>query len=138
VTLTVPLFTGFSTTYKVQSAEAQREAKAAQTERLRLQVAQDVWNAWQSLLTATQTVRTTADLIASAEQSDKVALGRYSAGVGSLLEMLNAQSAYATAKQQRVQALYNWNIARTTLAQSMGVLDSNVINATTATEGSKP
>jgi len=138
VTLTVPLFTGFSTTYKVQSAEAQREAKAAQTERLRLQVAQDVWNAWQSLLTATQTVRTTADLIASAEQSDKVARGRYSAGVGSLLEMLNAQSAYATAKQQRVQALYNWNIARTTLAQSMGVLDSNVINATTATEGSKP
>jgi len=136
VTLSVPLFTGFSTTYKVQSAEAQREAKAAQAERLRLQVAQDVWNAWQSLLTATQTVRTTADLIASAEQSDKVARGRYAAGVGTLLEMLTAQSALASARQQRVQSLYSWNVARTTLAQAMGVLDNNIFNA--ATEGNRP
>jgi TolC family type I secretion outer membrane protein len=138
LTLSVPLFTGFSTTYKVQSAEAQREAKLAQAEKLRLQVAQDVWNAWQSLLTATQTVRTTADLISSAEQSDKVARGRYGAGVGTLLEMLNAQSALASARQQRVQALYNWNIARATLAQSMGVLDANTINAPGATEGRQP
>lgn len=136
VTLSVPLFTGFSTTYKVQSAEAQREAKAAQAERLRLQVAQDVWNAWQSLLTATQTVRTTADLIVSAEQSDKVARGRYAAGVGTLLEMLTAQSALASARQQRVQSLYSWNVARTTLAQAMGVLDDNIFNA--ATEGNRP
>ncbi|GAB2181128.1 TolC family type I secretion outer membrane protein [Denitratisoma sp. agr-D3] len=136
VTLSVPLFTGFSTTYKVQTAEAQREAKAAQAEKLRLQVAQDVWNAWQSLLTATQTVRTTADLIVSAEQSDKVARGRYAAGVGTLLEMLTAQSALASARQQRVTALYSWNIARTTLAQAMGVLDNNILTA--ATEGNTP
>lgn len=134
LTLTVPLFTGFATSYKVQAAEAQREAKQAQAEQLRLQVAQDVWNAWQSLLTATQTVRTTADLIASAEQSDKVARGRYAAGVGTLADMLTAQSAFASARQQRVQALYNWNVARATLAQAMGNLDMNAI----AEEGKLP
>ena len=135
LTLSVPLFTGFATTYKVQSAEALREAKQAQAEALRLQVAQDVWNAWQSLVTATQTVRTTADLIVSAEQSDKVARGRYGAGVGTLLEMLNAQSALASARQQRVQALYNWNIARATLAQAIGVLDANAIATPGTREG---
>lgn len=134
LTLNVPLFTGFATSYKVQAAEAQREAKQAQAEQLRLQVAQDVWNAWQSLLTATQTVRTTADLIASAEQSDKVARGRYAAGVGTLADMLTAQSAFASARQQRVQALYNWNVARATLAQAMGNLDMNAI----AEEGKLP
>lgn len=138
LTLNVPLFTGFATTYKVQAAEAQREVKSAQAEKLRLQVAQDVWNAWQSLMTATQSVRASADLVASAEQSDKVARGRYAAGVGTLLEMLTAQSTLASARQQQVQALYNWNIARATLAQSMGVLDSNIVNTATATEGGKP
>lgn len=131
LTLSVPLFTGFATTYRVEQAQAQKDAREAQADRLRLQVAQDVWSAWQSLQTSTQSVRTTADLIASAEQSDKVARGRYAAGVGTLLEMLNAQSALATARQQRVQALYNWNIARATLAQALGTLDTNQIAADT-------
>jgi TolC family type I secretion outer membrane protein len=122
LTLNIPLFAGFATNYKVQSAQAQLEARHAQAERIRIQVAQDVWNAAQSLVTATQSARTTADLLASAEQSDRVARGRYASGVGTLLEMLNAQSALATARQQRVQALYNWNVARVTLAQAMGDL----------------
>ncbi|HEX5392173.1 MAG TPA: TolC family protein [Rhodocyclaceae bacterium] len=132
VTLSVPLFSGFATTYKVEQAQAQKEVREAQADRLRLQVAQDVWSAWQSLQTSTQSVRTTADLIASAEQSDKVARGRYAAGVGTLLEMLNAQSALASARQQRVQALYTWNVARATLAQALGTLDTNQIAADTA------
>lgn len=122
LTLNIPLFAGFATTYKVQSAQAQLEARQAQAESLRIQVAQDVWNAAQALVTATQTIRTSADLLASAEQSDRVARGRYESGVGTLLEMLNAQSALAAARQQRVQALYSWNVARVTLAQSMGDL----------------
>lgn len=129
LTLSVPLFSGFATTYKVEQAQAQKESRQATADLLRLQVAQDVWSAWQALQTSTQSVRTTADLIASAEQSDKVARGRYASGVGTLLEMLNAQSALATARQQRVQALYNWNVARATLAQALGNLEPNQIAA---------
>ena len=53
------------------------ETQTAQLERLRLQVALDVWTAYQNLTTATQSLRTTADLLNSAEQSERVALGRY-------------------------------------------------------------
>ncbi len=122
LTLSVPLFAGFATTYKVRGAEAQLEAKQAQAERVRVQVAQDVWNAAQALVTATESVHAAADLLVSAEQSDKVARGRYESGVGTLLEMLNAQSALASARQQRVQAQYSWNVARTALAQAVGDL----------------
>jgi len=41
--------------------------------------------------------------------------------------VLNAQIALASARQQRVQSLFNWNISRAILAQSMGNLDMNLL-----------
>lgn len=127
VSLSVPLFAGFAPTYRVRAAEAQVEAQQARMERIRSQVALDVWNAWQNLVTATQSLRTSADLLASAEQSERVALGRYQAGVGSILDVLNAQSALAGARQQRIQSTLDWNIGRAALAQAMGSLDASLL-----------
>ncbi|MGB8409129.1 MAG: TolC family protein, partial [Gallionella sp.] len=127
INLSVPLFTGFATTYQVRSAEAQINAKNAQLEQVHLQVALDVWTAYQNLTTATQSLRTSAVLLDSAQQSAQVALGRYKAGVGTILDLLNAQSALASARQQRIQATFNWNIDRATLAQAMGSLDAGLL-----------
>lgn len=133
LTLNVPLFAGFETTYRVRSAAAQAEVRAAQRDRLKNQVALDVWRAWQNLSTATQSLATTADLVASAEQSERVALGRYKAGVGNVLDLLAAQSALASARLQRIQAALDWQIFRATLAQAMGALDYTLLQA--AAEG---
>ena len=109
------------------TALAQADLRAAQRDRLQLQIALDVWRSYQSLQTATQSMRTTTDLLASAEQSERVALGRYRAGVGNILDLLSAQSALAAARQQRVLSVYDWNVSRATLAQSVGVLDSAIL-----------
>lgn len=130
LTLNVPLFSGFDTTYRVRSATAQAEVRAAQRDRLKNQVALDVWRAYQSLTTATQSLKTTADLVASAEQSERVALGRYKAGVGTVLDLLSAQAALASARQQRIQAALDWNVYRATLAQAIGTLDYTLLQAT--------
>lgn len=127
LSLNVPLFAGFDTTYRVRSAAAQAEVRAAQRDRLKNQVALDVWRAYQSLTTATQSLKTTADLVASAEQSAKVALGRYKAGVGTVLDLLTAQSALASARLQRIQAQLDWNVYRATLAQAVGALDYTLL-----------
>jgi len=127
LTLSVPIFSGFETTYRVRSAAAQAEVRAAQRDRIRSQVALDVWKAYQSLNTATQSLKTTADLVASAEQSERVALGRYKAGVGTVLELLAAQSALANARLQRIQAALDWHVFRATLAQAMGALDYTLL-----------
>ena len=129
ITLSVPIFSGYAPTYRIRAAEAQLETKSAQLDKLRLQVALDVWTAYQNLTTATQSLRSTADLLNSAEQSERVALGRYKAGVGNMLDVLNAQSALASARQQRIQSTFNWNISRATLAQAMGSLDANLLEA---------
>jgi outer membrane protein len=67
--------------------------------------------------------------VSSAEQSYRVALGRYKAGVGNIIDTLNAQSALASARQQKIQAALNSNIARATLAQAVGALDNAMIQS---------
>jgi outer membrane protein TolC len=69
-------------------------------------------------------VRTADDLIASAEQSNEVALGRYKAGVGSVLDLLSAQSALADARAQHVLARFEWSTSLAQLAHDAGILDS--------------
>jgi len=123
VTLNIPLFSGYATTYRVRAAEAQAELQAARREQTRLQVALDVWNAYSALITATQSVKTAGELLESATLSEEMAAGRYKAGVGSILDLLTAQTALATARLQRIQAGYSWYVARATLAQSMGALE---------------
>jgi TolC family type I secretion outer membrane protein len=129
VSVSIPLFTGFNTTYRTQAAQAQVETRMAQRDRLSQQVALDVWRAYQGLITQTQSLKTSADLVASASQSERVALGRYKAGVGNILDVLTAQSALASARQQNIQALYGWYTARSTLAQAVGQLDFTTIDS---------
>jgi outer membrane protein len=128
ITLSVPLFSGFKTTYQARAAEAQIEGRVAERDRLANQIALDVWKAYQGLLTNSQALRSADDLVLAATQSEKMILGRYKAGVGNILDTLSAQSALANARQQRVAALYNFLISRFALAQAIGQLDLTQIN----------
>jgi outer membrane protein len=129
VTLTVPLFTGYSTTYRVANARAVAESKGALRDQVNLQVAYDVWSAYQSLVTASQALQSTSDLLASATQSQEVALGRYKAGAGNLLDLLTAQSSLALARQARIQSLYDWSTSRVALGLAMGALDASTVES---------
>jgi outer membrane protein len=134
VTVTFPLFSGFKTQYQTQAAEAQLQNDIASRDQLANQIALEVWKAYQALLTNSQALRTAGDLVDSATQSEQVALGRYRAGVGNILDLLTAQSALASARQQQVAALYNWRIAKFSLAQSIGVLDLTALDRIHAME----
>ena len=126
-TLNIPFFSGFDTTYRVRTAEARVGVAQAQREALSLQIALDVWASYQNLMTAVQEIRTSEDLLANAEKSEQVALGRYKAGVGNILDVLNAQSALATARMQRIQSMLNWRVSRASLAKAMGSLDGRLL-----------
>ena len=125
--LSIPLFAGYKPSYLIRSAEATAELNASQRDQLKLQVSLDVCTAYQNLKTANESITASNVLVLSAEESSRVALGRYKEGVGNIIDTLNAQNALANAKQQKIQSILNWNIARTTLAQSIGVLDNAMI-----------
>jgi outer membrane protein len=123
VGLTLPLFNGFTRQYNLRAAQFQAEAAAARSETIRQQVVYQVFSAYYALQTATRRVRTAEDLIASADQSSDVALARYKAGVGTVLDLLAAQSALASARAQRVDARLAWSVSLAQLAHDAGVLD---------------
>jgi outer membrane protein len=135
VQVAVPLFTGFSNTYQIHSAEEQVAVQAANRDKLDQSIALDVWRAYFNLQTAKETLRSTEDLLASATQAEQVALGRYKAGAGNIVELLNAEASLANARFQRVQAQYNWRIGKAQLAQAIGRLDLDEVAAGEAARG---
>jgi outer membrane protein len=124
VNVTVPIFTGFNTTYSVRQARAAVEASEANAEEVRLGVTLGVWNAYYALDSANQQLTATASLTKTAEENEQVALGRYQSGVGTIVDVLTAQSAAATARQLRINAELGWQVSRAQLVLALGRLTS--------------
>jgi TolC family type I secretion outer membrane protein len=127
VQVNIPLFTGYRIPYQIQAAREQLEVQQATRDQLRNDVALQVWQAYQDLRTQGQSLATTTDLVRSAQESYDAALARFKAGVGTITDLLNAQSALASASVQRIQARYLWNVAKATLARAIGVLDPTLV-----------
>ncbi|MBI5919140.1 MAG: TolC family protein [Nitrosomonadales bacterium] len=123
VSVSVQLFTGMRTTYQTRAAEAQLESRIADRDRIANQIALDVWRAWQTLQTNSQALRSADDLLAAAEQSEKMITGRYKAGLGNILDVLTAQTTLASARQQHIAARYAFQSSRFALTQAIGQLD---------------
>ncbi len=122
VGLSIPIFNGFSHQYDVAAARAQADAVSALADQTRQQVVTEVFVSYYALQTAQQRVTTADDLLASAEQSAQVAAGRYREGVGSIIDLLTAQSALAAARAQQVQSRWQWYTSLAQLARDAGVL----------------
>ena len=122
--LAIPLFNGFGREYSQKQAEFLADAAQAQQRSLEQQVTYQVFSSYYALQTATRSVQTANDLLASATQSDEVALARYKAGVGTVLDLLSAQSALASARAQVIQSRLNWQTSLAQLAHDAGALDA--------------
>jgi outer membrane protein len=122
IMVTVPIFSGFSVGYGVRQAQAALEQSDASAEQARLTVSLGVWNAYYALDSANQQLVATATLIKTAEQNEDVAVGRYKSGVGTILDVLTAQTGASSARQTRISAELSWQVARAQLALALGRL----------------
>ena len=120
--LQIPLFSGWSQIYDVRAASSAARAAEERRKGIEQQVIFQVFDSYYALRTASQRVRTSGDLLASATQSEQVSLGRYKAGAGSLLDLLTAQTALAGARAQVIQARFTWYTTLAQLAHDAGIL----------------
>jgi outer membrane protein len=116
------VFDGFSRHYQTRAARAEFELADADLRSTEQKIALEVWQAYQTLESQTHALDSTLKLLGFATKSLEVAQGRYKAGVGSTLELLEAQRAMADAAQQRINALSSWRATRLRLAASLGRL----------------
>jgi outer membrane protein TolC len=120
--VSIPIFQGFQTTYGTLQAQEQAKASAANAEYQRDQVVYQVFTAYYNLRTATAHVHSADDLLASAQQSYNVARGKYKEGVGSILDLLTAEAALASARSQQAQARWTWYSTLAQLSHDVGVI----------------
>ena len=136
--LRFPLFTGFANSYNIQKAKDDAGVARAQADTLEQQVLLQVWTSYYAFRTATQLVRTSHDLLASAEQSERVALGRYKEGVGTIIDLLTAQAALASARSLEIQARSGWFVALAQLAHDTGTTAPLDQTISVTKEGARP
>ena len=115
------LWDGGTTQNKVKVAtdtlEKAKEANLSAVDNVLLAVQK----AYLNLRSAEQTIQSTQTAVAQGQESFRIATLRYRAGVGTNLDVLDAETKLTTARNNYVQALYNYNISIAALEQLTGV-----------------
>ena len=81
----------------------------------------DVRQTYLSLKSSEQSIATSSSAVGLAEEDYKIKVIRYQAGVGTNLDVLDAQVALTTAKNNFLKAMYDYNNYRAKLDKAMGV-----------------
>jgi outer membrane protein len=121
VNMNIPIFNGFL--YTAQASEANYRAKAAaeNTRDLRDQVVRDVRTAWLTANTSFQRVGVAAELAKQADLSLSLAQDRYNLGLGSIVELSQAQLQQTDAAIGYVNAQYQYRLSLSTLNFEIGM-----------------
>lgn len=120
-TLSIPIFTGFLTKYQVEEAKANLSASSANEEGIKQTVFFEVQNAYLNLKQAEESIPAAELALKQAQENLDIANGRYNAGVGSPIEVTDAQVTYINAKTAYIKTLSDYKVAQATLEKAMGV-----------------
>ncbi len=110
--VTVPLFDGFASTYKLRGALAQAERKKAALAETEEQVAMEIVKAYADTDSARLSLDSSAIIISSAQSALAVSQRKYDKGAADITELLSTQAALADAWNARARSLAEWNSAR--------------------------
>ncbi|MGA8736333.1 MAG: TolC family protein [Terriglobales bacterium] len=125
-TLSIPIFTGGSVHGDVQLADAKLEQSRERLESLRAQVESDVRTALLNLQSSAESVTVARSNIDLADQTLVQSGDRFSAGVTDSVEVVQSQEAVASAHEQYISSLYNYNLAKISLVRAMGIAEQGV------------
>lgn len=121
VTASINVFDSGVTWSKIHAAqEALVQAKKSQRQ-IKDNVELEVRTDYLSMREAEKRITTAQVAVASAEEDYHIAVVRYQAGVGTNIDVMDAQEALTQAKTNYYQALYNYNTSKAALNTSMGV-----------------
>ncbi len=121
VNMSIPIFNGFLFTAQASEANYKAQAAAERTRDLRDRVVRDVRTAWLSTNTAFQRVGVEAELAKEADLGLSLAQSRYQLGLGSIVELSQAQLQQTDAAIGYVNAQYQYRLSLSTLNFEIGV-----------------
>ncbi|MGB7601908.1 MAG: TolC family protein [Candidatus Sulfotelmatobacter sp.] len=119
-TLSIPIFTGNSVHGDIQQADARLEQSRERLENLRAQIEADVRTALLNLQSSADQVKVAQSNTELADQTLAQSRDRFSSGVTDSVEVVQSQEAVASAHEQYISSLYNYNFAKISLIRALG------------------
>ena len=109
------------TTAGVRQMQAQLRKAISSARKTKEMLELEVRNAYTDLITAEDNIKTTKVAVAQASEDYEPAQLRYVEGVGTNLDVMDAQEKLTEARTNYAGTLYNYNTAISTLEKAMGV-----------------
>lgn len=125
-TLTIPIFQGNRVHGDILQADAQLQQSRERLENVRGQIDSDVRTALLNLESSSEQVAVARSNIDLAEQTLTQSRDRFAAGVTDTVEVVQAEEQVASAHEQFISSLYNYNYAKISLARSLGAAEAGV------------
>lgn len=125
-TLSIPIFQGGKVHGDVTQADARLEQSRERLENLRAQIDSDVRAALLNLQSSADQVNVARSNIDLAEETLVQSRDRFSAGVADTVEVVQSQEAVASAHEQYISSLYNYNYAKISLVRALGIAEQGV------------
>ncbi len=120
LTVSLPIFTGFSRSLRLSQARAQEDDAEEEVRARRLQVRTDVHSRYLGLETAYQAIGVQGAGREAARDQLRLAQDRYRLGAGAALEVSDAQNAVQQAEGDYVNAVYDYHKAIAALEAAVG------------------
>lgn len=120
MSLTIPVFKGFSTKARVSQEQLALKGLETDFESIKQQISQEVWNAYLAVKESVERITTTVKGVESASENLSIAEGEYKEGVGSIIQLSDAQTIFVTAEQNYIQALSDYKISFAELERTVG------------------
>jgi outer membrane protein TolC len=114
------LFDGGGRIARYQEAKANLDGAKARVRSTELDIIQNVEQSEIAVEEAQERIQAAQALVASAQENFRLAQGRFDAGVGTILELTDAQLALTQAQSTESQALADYRIARARLDRAVG------------------
>jgi outer membrane protein len=116
----VPIFEGLVTKYSVQQAKANLRATQANEQVLSQDINKQVEQTYLNVRAAAEKTRATAKAQDAAKENWDLAQGRYKAGVGSIIEVTDAQVKFFNAELSYIRSVYDLKVAEAQLEKAVG------------------
>jgi outer membrane protein len=123
VVLSLNLSSGGADRARVVEAQANHQRATALRERLASAIALEVRDAFLALQTARERVTVARDAVSQAEESLRIVQDRYDAGLTTIVELLDSETALTASRTDLTRTLYDATVGQARLDLSLGTLD---------------
>ncbi len=120
VNMSLPLFQGFLTSYKVAEAKAKLLTTTGKERDLKQTIALELEKGYLALRDAAERIKGTETAVRQGRENLELANERYAAGLAIAVEVTDAIGAYANAQYENIRAHYDYRIAQAQIDKAVG------------------